>query len=57
MKKFITSILIILCIIPCWILYGLMYVVSLPLIIWGCFVQELEPYEWTYNITDQFPMR
>jgi hypothetical protein len=56
MKKFITSILILLCAIPCWILYGLMYVACIPLALWSWLVDEIDPYDWVYNITDQFPL-
>lgn len=57
MKKFICSLIIILCSIPCWILYGLMYVACIPLMLWAWLAQDIDPYEWVYNITDQFPLR
>lgn len=56
MKKFTTSILILLCAIPCWVLYGLMHVACLPLMLWSWLAKDLDPYEWVYNITDQFPL-
>lgn len=57
MKKFICSLIIILCSIPCWILYGLMYVACIPIMLWAWLAQDIDPYEWVYNITDQFPLR
>ena len=58
MKKFLLSIIIIMCGIPCYILYGLMYVCCAPLALYGWITKgHYDVYPWVDKFASGIKIR